>query len=288
MKHISLINGQFTDKISVLDRGLSYGDGFFETMNWKYFLTTKVSKVEFWKRHLLRLKKGCESTLINFPSISLIESYRDKILKKSKKQGMSSGVLKIIITRGSGGRGYKFERNMIPNIILLVFPSLQYNEKNYKNGVNLKFCSSNLSINKNIAGFKHLNRLDSVVARSEWTNQNIFEGIITDIDGSVIEGTMTNIFCIKKSKLYTPNISEVGIKGIMRDVILEKFCGYFKQTIEKKITVKFLLESDSVFITNSIIKIVPVKKLEKKKYKIHSAIRDLIKEIKNEKLLEYK
>ena len=79
-------------------------------MNWKYFLTTKVSKVEFWKRHLLRLKKGCESTLINFPSISLIESYRDKILKKSKKQGMSSGVLKIIITRGSGGRGYKFEK----------------------------------------------------------------------------------------------------------------------------------------------------------------------------------
>ena len=125
MEYISLINGQFTDKISVLDRGLSYGDGFFETMNWKYFLTPKVSKVEFWKRHLVRLKKGCESTLINFPSISLIENYRDKILRKSKTQGMSSGVLKIIITRGSGGRGYKFEKNMSPNVILLVFPAPQ-------------------------------------------------------------------------------------------------------------------------------------------------------------------
>ena len=63
MKYISLINGQFTDKISVLDRGLSYGDGFFETMNWKYFLTSKVSKVEFWKRHLQRLKKALRKNL---------------------------------------------------------------------------------------------------------------------------------------------------------------------------------------------------------------------------------
>ena len=145
MQYLSLINGEFTDKISVLDRGLFYGDGFFETMRWKYFYKQKKLKVEFWKRHLKRLKNGCDATLINFPSIKLIEGYRRRILQESISKGLASGILKIIVTRGSGGRGYKFDKNMKANIIFLVFPEQKHIENNYEKGVNLKFCNTKLN-----------------------------------------------------------------------------------------------------------------------------------------------
>ena len=107
----SLINGIFKKNISVLDRGLAYGDGVFETMNWRLSKLNKVQiyGVEYWERHLKRLKIGCDKIKLPMPPKDLLNSYKNKILKKSLESEMNSGVLKIIITRGVGGRGYKYE-----------------------------------------------------------------------------------------------------------------------------------------------------------------------------------
>ena len=271
MNHcISLINGKFRNTISVLDRGLAYGDGFFETMLWdsngKY---KEEIGVEFWNRHLKRINKGCKLMKINIPGEQEILNQRNKILFKSKANGMDSGLLKLIITRGVGGRGYKFEKNMIASLIFLSFEKPQLELKNYESGVRVRLCKTKLSINKNLSGLKHLNRLDSVLARSEWEDDS-FEGIFVDSEKNIIEGTMTNIFFIKKNVLITPTILDSGISGVMRQVVIDEGKRFFDEVIEKKINLIELKDFDQMFLTNSVLKIMPVKLFNEKKFSIKS------------------
>ena len=224
-KFFSLVNGKFNESISVLDRGLAYGDGFFETMLWgtqSQGKTFNLAGVEFWKRHINRIKRGCIFLNIKFPSLSTLLEYKQKILLRAYNKGLREGILKILITRGQGGRGYKFEKNMMPTVIFLVFPRNKVQKNHFTNGVKVRLCSSSLSINKDLVGLKHLNRLDSVLARSEW-DDDFYEGILMDEKENLVEGTMTNIFFIRKNRLYTPPINNSGIKGVIRDVVMEKY-----------------------------------------------------------------
>ena len=123
-KYLSLINGEFEDKISVLDRGLSYGDGLFETMAWCFLKEENIVGVEFWNRHVSRIRKTCILMKIKMPSLRILNEYKNKILKKALHSGIHDGVLKIIITRGVGGRGYKFDQKILPSVIFLCFPKI--------------------------------------------------------------------------------------------------------------------------------------------------------------------
>ena len=234
-KNLSLINGEFKDSISVYDRGLAYGDGFFETMLWDSFEEkNKVNfGVEFWLRHLKRIKDGCRLMQINFPTNDEIIRQRNKILKASLKQ-KKSGLLKMIITRGEGGRGYKFEKNMSPTIIFLSLEKPKIEKKHIKLGVTVKICKTHLSKNTKLFGFKHLNRLDSVLARSEWEDEKIFEGVFIDSKQNILEGTMTNIFFVNKKTLITPPIVDSGINGVMRQVVIDNAKLFFD-----KVTVSY-------------------------------------------------
>ena len=278
----SLINGKFTETISVLDRGLAYGDGLFETMSWKYLKQNKKIGVEFWKRHKNRLKIGCEKLKINFPSEKKLEAYKKKILLASFKKGLREGTLKILISRGVGGRGYKFEKNIKPTIIFLTFPQTSSNGMLIEKGVKARFCRFNINSNNHLASLKHLNRLDSVMARSEWRSKEFFEGILLDKNENIIEGTMTNIFFSRKNILYTPQIRESGINGIMRQVITEKAKLFFDKIICKDIKKKDLGLFEEMFLTNSIIKVLPVKSLSTKKFTITNSTKKLINHFSDE------
>lgn len=273
----SLINGTFKKNISVLDRGLAYGDGIFETMHWHVNIKNKekVYSVEYWQRHIERLKIGCEKIKLPMPSIELLGSYKKKILKKSSESGVNSGVLKIIITRGVGGRGYKFESDLKPTVIFLSFPTKPIDQKLYKTGVKVRLCETNILENKTISGIKHLNRLDSVVARSEW-DANFFEGLFVDKSGNLLEGTMTNIFFIKNKILYFPNLKSCGIEGIMSQVIKEKTNLFFEGFMERNLKFSEINNFDAMFLTNSIIKVVPVKYLENVSFTITDELRSLV------------
>ena len=177
---ISLINGEFSNHVSVLDRGLSYGDGLFETMSWSYLDAEKFVGVEFWDRHVERIKQGCKITKINLPPIDILKKYKEKILKECLRKGFKNGVLKILITRGVGGRGYKFEKNILPTIIFLSFPLRKIKKETLNTGVKLRFCEFSIFENSMLAGIKHLNRLDSVMARSEWEEEEFFDGVMLD------------------------------------------------------------------------------------------------------------
>ena len=175
--YISLINGKFTNKVSVLDRGLSYGDGLFETMSWCYLENEKNVGVEFWNRHIERIRYSCSIMKIKTPSLRILNEYKKEILNKAVSNGWNNGVLKVIISRGVGGRGYKFEKQISPSIVFLCFHSQKSNFS--KNIIKVKYCKSPISENSQIAGLKHLNRLDSVMARSEWGDE-YYEGILCD------------------------------------------------------------------------------------------------------------
>ena len=275
---LSLINGKFQDSVSVLDRGLAYGDGFFETMFWTLKDEGGVVErfgVEFWNEHLNRIKKGCKLLKIKFPKEKNILHQREKILRKFYSSGVKSGVLKMIITRGVGGRGYKFQEKMDPTIIFLAFPRSKFDEKNYHSGVKARYCRTKLSSNESLVGLKHLNRLDSVLARSEW-KEDFFEGILEDKKNNIVEGTMSNIFFIKKTKLFTPLINESGLNGVMRQVVMKKSHFFFDKLIVKNISRQMVDDFDQMFLTNSLIRILPVRSLSKKKFVISENLTSLV------------
>ena len=275
---ISLVNNEFTHNISILDRGFAYGDGFFETMLWKHLggVARPNLKVEFWEKHYDRIKKGCDLMKIKLPNLIDLLKQREKILQRSFfNASLQEGILKLIITRGVGGRGYKFDNNMKPTIAFLSFPKPKFNPLVYENGVKVRFCKNKLYSHNRLFGLKHMNRLDSVLARSEWEDE-FFEGIILDEDTNLVEGTMTNIFFVKGDILITPPIEKTGINGILRQVVIEKAKNFFKRIEISKVNKKILGSFDQMFLTNSVMKIVPVKKLGRKKFSVGENLKKLV------------
>ena len=273
---ISLINGEFSNHVSVIDRGLSYGDGLFETMSWSYLKDKKILGVEFWERHLERIKKGCSITKIKLPPTKILKNYKEKILRECLRKGIKNGVLKILITRGVGGRGYKFEKDISPTIIFLSFPSRKIDKDILNTGVKLRFCEFPMFENSILAGFKHLNRIDSVMARSEWEDDEFFDGVMLDNSENIIDGTMTNLFFSKDRVLYTPMIKNSGIRGIMRQVVIDNAKLFYNDICEIEIKKNTISRFDEMFVTNSVIKILPVAHLGNKEFEITDATREMV------------
>ena len=265
---VSLINGKFSDKISVLDRGLSYGDGFFETMRWvsKKQKNKKFFGVEYWDRHMKRIIKTSGALDLSIPPIQVFLQYKDKLIKKALSKGFKNGVLKIIITRGIGQRGYRYEKNIKPTIVFLAFRS----QKSYSKKTHFfaRFCQTNITTNKILSGWKHLNRLDSVLSRSEWDNPETYEGILVDKKKNIIEGTMSNVFFVKNDILYTPKIYDCGINGIMREVIIEKAKNFYNSIKIVDIKTSDVTKFSEMFVCNSLINLVSINQLENKKFSI--------------------
>jgi 4-amino-4-deoxychorismate lyase len=247
-----LINGQTSDTLSVHDRGLHYGDGLFET------LAVQNGMPLCWDRHYLRLVRGCDQLHINCPEPDLLLSEINQLVRNTKQV-----VLKIIITRGAGGRGYRLPKPEIPATrILGVFPWPSHPEKNYTEGVVLKLCKTRLAKNPALAGIKHLNRLEQVLARSEWDNTETVEGLMLDTDDNVIEGTMSNIFIVNGNNLLTPELTFCGIAGVIRECILDLAPDLGFKTRIKHISETELFSASEIFLCNSVIGLWPVQKIE--------------------------
>jgi 4-amino-4-deoxychorismate lyase len=113
-----------------------------------------------------------------------------------------------------------------------------------------------------------MNRLEQVVARSEWNSSGIQEGLMLDINGNIIEGTMSNIFLVKENVLYTPTIEQCGVEGIVRNIVISEAQKNQVYVVEKTLSKEDTKSADELFVTNSIIGIWPVKQLEEQRYAI--------------------
>ncbi|ALP54805.1 hypothetical protein Tel_09445 [Candidatus Tenderia electrophaga] len=248
-----LLNGHSAIDIGLQDRGLQYGDGLFET------IAVRRGRLEFWQQHMQRLQAGCRRLQIPCPDSRLLLAEARHLL-----QGRSEAVIKIIVTRGEGGRGYRAPEYTLarPNRIVSLYDWPDHPAANQRAGVAARICTTALGINPALAGIKHLNRLEQVLARSEWDDAHIHEGLMLDVHGHLIEATMSNVFFIKAGTLYTPDLANCGVAGIMRDVILDIArsghipcdIGHFSRAD--------LEAADELFICNSLIGIWPLKQLE--------------------------
>ncbi len=261
---MSLVNGFPQDTIELSDRGLQYGDGLFET------IAIKKGHPCFLNRHLARLNEGCRRLLL--PEYCSTVLYNEAI---SMSKGLENAVLKIIITRGSGGRGYRQPEMINPNRILSTHPFPNYSSTYKEQGVCVRLCETRLGLNPTLARIKHLNRLEQVLARAEWSNLNFQEGIMLDLNDHVIEGTMTNLFYTKNNKLFTAPLQYSGVAGIMREIIIELARTHGYTVILENFNLSDLLSADEAFVCNSIIGIWPINSINSTSLEIGLITRQL-------------
>jgi len=259
-----LVNGECREHIEISDRGFQYGDGLFET------IAVLNGQPVFFDRHLDRLKAGCRRLYIPFPGTELLAFEAQKLSEHS-----SSAVLKLILTRGSGGRGYRQPYLIQTTRVLSLHPFPDYPGSYKAQGIVTRFCDTRLGLNPALAGIKHLNRLEQILGRAEWTDPAIQEGIMLDINGHVIEGTMTNLFYVKNHTLYTSVLTFAGVAGIIRGILMAiaSVQGIF--AIEHTFTPDELLSADEVFVCNSIAGIWPVRQIEKTRFPVGEITRQL-------------
>jgi len=259
----TLINGAVQEQISFRDRGFQYGDGLFET------LAITSGKPVFWDRHWRRLRHGAERLGLTPPPESLLREEAGVICTNQER-----AVLKIIITRGVSARGYGPVVGASPTRVLSLSPWPDYPAAYPQQGVAVRFCRMPLARNRFLAGVKHLNRLEQVLARAEWQD-DYQEGLMQDADGLVVEGTMSNVFVVSQGTLLTPDVSQCGVEGVMRGVVLECAAAASIPCRVADIRRQDILGADELFLTNSLIGLWPVRKLDGQEFTVGRLTRQL-------------
>lgn len=249
------VNGVLGAQVSPLDRGFAYGDGVFETCK------MLQGKIPLWHLHKERLLKSCEKLSIPVV-IDLVEAQLTSLISLLATTNIENAVVKFTVTRGQGGRGYRAPDTTSPTIVIGVFPAANYPQGYFSEGVSVRLCNQRLSCNPSLAGLKHLNRLEQVLARAEWRDEAIAEGILLDTQGNLIEAVFSNIFLIKDGELFTPDLSEAGVAGVMRRFIIETLAPQASLKVHvKRLSITDLLSADAVFLCNSLYGIWPLRKL---------------------------
>ncbi len=264
-----LINGKPATKLSVLDRGFQYGDGLFET------LAVTGGRPCLWELHLNRLERGCRQLGIPLPDPALL---LDEALRECA--GQERAVLKIMLTRGEGGRGYRPTANPTPNRIVYTAPWPDHPATATEEGVVVRLCETRLGQDETLAGIKHLNRLPQIMAQREWDDPAIAEGLMLDRSGHVIEGTISNLFLVRDGELITPDLNACGVAGVMRELVLEIASQLNIPFAIRDIPVAELDQADALFLTNSLIGIWPVRQLGEQSYRIDAVDAGLRQEVR--------
>jgi 4-amino-4-deoxychorismate lyase len=169
-------------------------------------------------------------------------------------------VLKLLLTRGSGGRGYAPPPAPTPTRVLAVYPWPAHLCDNADKGVRVRVCCTRLGGSPALAGIKHLNRLEQVLARAEWSDEYA-DGLMLDAQGDVIEGTMSNVLAVLDGRLVTPDVSRCGVAGVMRGLIMERARDILPTAVTR-VSLADLVRATEVFLANSIIGIWPVTQLD--------------------------
>ncbi len=239
-----IINGHQGDQISSTDRGLIYGDGVFET------IAVKQGEIQYWDEHLERLEQGCNVLGIEVPDLSQLKSETLQLIEAKK-----NCVIKIIVTRGVGGRGYKPVCSVATRIVQK-FPWPEFPDT-FDQGVDVTQCEFQLARQNKLAQIKHLNRLEQVLARSEWED-DFQEGLVCDTSNNVIEGTSCNVFFEQNDYLITPDLTQCGVAGVMRKKIIEYCLANDIQLQIREIHSSELKNMQGMMLCNSVIGIWPV------------------------------
>lgn len=243
----SWVDGLPVDDLPLKDRGLAYGDGLFET------IAVTAGQPILLERHLQRLGDGGTRLGIAL-DLRLI---RAEILAYAG--GLDNGVLKLIVTRGDSLRGYAAVVGAQPRRILQGSPPAAYPASHGKDGIRLFPCTTRLAEQPLLAGLKHLNRLEQVLARAEWHDSEHAEGLMLDVSGRVIEGVFSNLFLVCGGVLLTADLRRCGVAGVMRAELLAQAEQLGLEVGVTDISLEQLRQADEIFLCNSVYGVWPVR-----------------------------
>jgi 4-amino-4-deoxychorismate lyase len=245
-----LVNGQPAENVSALDRGLAYGDGVFRT------LRTHAGQPIWWTDHFTKLGTDCDSLALDCPKEAALLDEVGQVAEAG------AGIVKIMLTRGAGARGYAPPSGQACTRVVLSAPLPPHALPDAPTDINARWCDLRLARQPRLAGVKHLNRLENVLARSEWSDPSVFEGLMCDDRGAVIGGVMSNLFWARDGELYTPDLSECGVAGVARARLLHAAARLGVRCHVGRQLPDAILAADEVMICNSVIGVRRVAKLD--------------------------
>ncbi|RQW64216.1 aminodeoxychorismate lyase [Vibrio viridaestus] len=262
------INGQLAESVSTSDRSFQYGDGCFST------ILTRNGYPQLWDYHLKRLQSSLTRLAITPPDWKQVLTWISDIALPDDKAGV-----KLHISRGKGGRGYSPKGISQPSVTLSRFLYPEHYGDWQQNGIDLIVCDTRLGINPLLAGMKHNNRLEQVLIKNELEQKQATDGVVLDISGHVIEASMANIFWVSDDTLYTPQLHQSGVAGVMRHKILELSSQHSLRVVESSYVLDDLFAAKEVFICNALLGIAPVKAIENQKFTIGKTTKYLQKRV---------
>jgi len=239
-----LVNGAEATGVAADDRGLQYGDGLFETM------AAVDGRIRHFGLHLARLEDSCRRLRIPMPATSLLEQDCSRVL-----EGLGAATVKLILTRGPGPRSYRPPAE--PTVTRIVTSSAG-RPRSDQAPLTLRVCRTRLGSNPLLAGMKHLNRLEQVMACAEWNDPEIEEGLMLSLDGRLICATAANLFIVRSGRLLTPDLRDCGVAGVMRGLVLQAAEQLQIPVSVEDLQSESLAEADEVFITNAVAGLRPV------------------------------
>ena len=256
----ALIDGIPAESIPLTDRALHFGDGVFETMH------AGGGRIPLLARHLARLEQGCARLGIAAPDQRVLVRELTGFAEQTQ-----AGVLKLIVSRGASGRGYSAGAGE-PTRVVLAYEALVPQASCYRDGVATGWCKLRLARGEELAGIKHLNRLEQVLARAECDSAGWYEGLLCDQAGRVVSATAANVFACFGTTLVTPDLSLAGVCGVARGWLLEEAPSGFDVAVRDMLP-RELIEADEVFLSNALRGVVPVSSLGERRWSVGPAAR---------------
>jgi 4-amino-4-deoxychorismate lyase len=229
------------------DRGLEFGDGVFET------IAVVNGRLRLIEAHLGRLARGCARLGIAAPATDALRAELE-----AAARAPDTGVVKLIVTRGAGGSGYAARSGATPQRFVYALPARVRPAALARDGVRVRLCDTRLAEQPRLAGIKHLNRLEQVLARAEWSDAGVAEGLMLDVHGRLVCGTMSNVFLVKDDALVTPSLERAGVEGVMRAALLAAFRSAGARIAVREVDAAELASASEIFLTNALIGAWPV------------------------------
>ena len=243
-----LINGREQDSLPASDRATQFGDGCFTTAR---ILNGDICLLD---AHILRLQTACERLMIPYTDWDALRREMRQLAS-----GKRSGVLKAIISRGSGGRGYSGASCVHPTRILTVSAYPAHYERWRGEGTVLTLSPVRLGRNPMLAGIKHLNRLEQILIRTHLEQTDADEALVLDSEGYITECCAANLLWRKGRDVFTPSLKQAGVDGIMRQFCLRHLAHSGFRVVEVSAGEDALLAADEVIICNALMPVVPVR-----------------------------
>jgi 4-amino-4-deoxychorismate lyase len=260
------LNGQTpVAGISPYDRGLHFGDGLFET------LVCRQGRVRFLSLHLQRLAQSCERLRINLGDVGPLRRELNAVAAAA-----TDVLIKVIVTRGDAdARGYAWSGTEVATRVVFQYPLPAENAASARDGIDVRVAQTRYGENERLAGMKHLNRLEQVLARSEVPTEDAAELLVFSSSGFLVSGTMSNVFLVQNGRLRTPRVDRCGVAGIMRRVVLREAAALGIVAEEAALTAADVEGAAEMFVTNARIGIWPVRSLDARTFAIGAVTRRL-------------